>query len=353
MKLSVAFCLLLSACVASADDEATFAPIAPEDDTFAPVAAEAPPTDAPVAPSLMPVAVATPSPSSTPEDDDTFAPIAAETPPPGAPVAASPMPANAVTPDPTPLSGGNTAPGVCFMLYQMADNDLEWFIRADLKEYTDSSAVSTSTTTSWVYHDGRNFGTQDETKEPLQNVFTSDGSQTLFEARGETGKTQGSQYLTYRHDLGKMVQERVLPGETNSDTVGAIQSFVTTALTDCVAKGSREFFVAFSSHGGGFNGFGGDEHTRSRHLSLQPNSNLRQALQNSLSSVPGAPSKFDAIGFDACLMQSFEALDDYHDITKYFLGSEAVEPGHGKRCPGQMFFSRILRGKMIVRLLYL
>jgi hypothetical protein len=125
-----------------------------------------------------------------------------------------------------------------------------------------------------------------------------------------------------------MVRERVLPGEVNSDTTDSVQSFVTAALTNCVERGSKEYFVAFSSHGGGFDGFGGDDN-KGRYLS-QSNSNIATALANSLSSVTGSPAQFDVLGFDACLMQSFEAIDDFEFTAKYLLASEATEPGHGK-----------------------
>jgi len=43
----------------------------------------------------------------------------------------------------------------------------------------------------------------------------------------------------------------------------------------------------------------------------------------------GEEYKFDVIGFDSCLMQSFDAADDYSSVGKYYLASEQVEPGHG------------------------
>lgn len=63
---------------------------------------------------------------------------------------------------------------------------------------------------------------------------------------------------------------------------------------------------------------------------MQTNQDLNSAIDSALRSVPGAPQLLDVLGFDACLMSSFTSLDDFHNITKYFLASEAVEPGHGK-----------------------
>ena len=60
------------------------------------------------------------------------------------------------------------------------------------------------------------------------------------------------------------------------------------------------------------------------------NSNVYTAIQGALSSVSGAPPMLDVLGFDACLMQSMDALDDYANLTKYYIASEATEPAHGK-----------------------
>lgn len=165
-------------------------------------------------------------------------------------------------------------------------------------------------------------------REPLRNIYTADGSQLLSVANNGN-KEEGSSYFTFRHDLQKMVQERLLDGgnEINSDNPKTITDFLKVALASCVANNSNEFMLAFSSHGAGYGGFGGDDNTR-RRLTTS-NANVKGAIQAALSSVAGAPSKLDVLGFDACLMQGFGAIDDYHSITKYYLASEAVEPGHG------------------------
>jgi len=60
------------------------------------------------------------------------------------------------------------------------------------------------------------------------------------------------------------------------------------------------FFLTNSSHGGGVFGFGGDESGYAGILSIK---SIRTQLTNALAAnnVP----KFDMIGFDACLMQSY------------------------------------------------
>lgn len=126
-----------------------------------------------------------------------------------------------------------------------------------------------------------------------------------------------------------MVVDTELAGEQDSDSPTVLLAFLEKALTDCVAKGATEYFLAFSSHGGGFAGFGGDSHERRRRL-IQSNTSIRDAIQTALSNVPGAPEQLDVLGFDACLMQAMGAIDDFMGVAKYFLASEATEPGHGK-----------------------
>ena len=207
-------------------------------------------------------------------------------------------------------------------MFSFTDNDLEWFIREDNYELTQSEVVKDSSLTTWIYFDHRNYGSGEDIFDQLQNVFDADGDPL-------TGlKPEGSQYLTYDHDLQKMVVAFDVPGEQNGDDPQVVYNFFQAAMTNCIARGSTEFMALFSSHGGGFYGFGGDENA-ARKLT-QINDNIVLALSTALENVPGAPEMYDVIGFDACLMQALGAADEYYRITNYFLASEAVEPGHGE-----------------------
>ena len=239
------------------------------------------------------------------------------------------------------------ADGICWMLYQMADNDLEYFIREDNYEFVQSEYVKDPSATTWIYFDGRNyrdwfFGKNlfdPDITQPLMGLYNKDGTPYLGE--GSIEKYQGSRYFTYDHDLGQMVIDTKLEEEQNSDSPTVLYEFLVHALEDCISKGKTEFFVALSSHGTGVAGFGGDENTvmeldpakrsllnGNRNL-LQTNNLIISALELALENVDNAPTQYDMIGFDACLMSSFESLDEFSTVTKYFLASEAVEPGHG------------------------
>jgi len=221
--------------------------------------------------------------------------------------------------------------GLCVALYLMADNDLESFIRNDFKELLESNLIKDPAMTTWVYFDALNLGTEDldwgvDDTPLLENLFYRNGTSAEL-----NGKFEGSRYFTYSHDQQRIIVDTVLDGEQNSDNSSVLYDFAVHALQDCVqsSKGSQQEFVfAFSSHGGGYAGFGGDLNQNRRRLS-QNNVEVAGALSKALQDVEGAPAKFDLVGFDSCLMQAMGAIDDYQNITKLYLASEAVVPGHG------------------------
>lgn len=183
-----------------------------------------------------------------------------------------------------------------------------------------------------MYYDALNQGGS-----PLPNTVDLNGNAL-------TGSFTGSRYLTWDDSIGSMRVDVQLQGEQNSDTRNVIEDFLVHALTDCKAGGFDSLMAIFSSHGGGFAGYGGDENSRrllaryagiersndenSRKL-LQTNKGIVKAIEGALDTT-GAGTKLEVIGFDACLMQAVGAADDYKDVAQYILASEAVEPGHGK-----------------------
>ena len=215
------------------------------------------------------------------------------------------------------------AANVCLLFYQMADNNLEVFLREDLVELVQSTGIQDERLTTWVYFDGRDRNNQNDfyISMPLEQVWTSDGSEQ------PSSKYDGSQYFHYRHDLQKMVVDQQL-GELDGDHPQTLYDFMVHALSDCVTnQGSDEFMLVLSSHGTGFAGYGGDDNDRRR--LVQSNANIANVISTALSTVDGAPSQLDVVGFDACLMSSVLALQEYQDVAKYVLASEATEPGHG------------------------
>jgi hypothetical protein len=201
------------------------------------------------------------------------------------------------------------------MLYQMADNNLEFYLRQDYNELANSPVIAGDELRVWIYYDALNQGGQ-----ALPSTVDANGN-----AVG--GTFTGSRYITYDPGFGSMMVDTELPGEQNSDTAQQVEDFLSHALSDCLDNGYDSLMAVFSSHGGGFAGYGGDENAR-RKL-LQTNANVASAIRAALDGNSDAPDKLQVLGFDACLMQAVGAADDYMSVADYIIASEAVEPGHG------------------------
>lgn len=60
----------------------------------------------------------------------------------------------------------------CLMLYQMADNNLEYYLRQDYEELTKSEVIKTNDLRLWVYYDALNQGGA-----PLPNTVDLQGKE--------------------------------------------------------------------------------------------------------------------------------------------------------------------------------
>lgn len=110
------------------------------------------------------------------------------------------------------------------------------------------------------------------------------------------------------------------------EDVGAGTMLDTQSVTDFVNFSTKNYpadryLFVFWDHGGGtIGGYGSDEVYPNAHpLSLLQ---LRQALANS-------GTKFDIVGFDACLMGTIETAYAMEPIADYLLASEEYEMGDG------------------------
>lgn len=184
-----------------------------------------------------------------------------------------------------------------------------------------SDLMKDTNTISWIYFDNGDPAAEG-IQAPLTGIFDTAGNPVQQ-------RTQDVYYLNYNHASSKMQIAQNL-GELNSDTQSAVQNFATAAFRDCKQQGATEYMMAFSSHGAGFEGFGGDNVVRRRLEGLLDNGSITSALRSAIDSEIGKGAKLNVLGFDACLMMDYGALDEYSAITENFLASEDVEPGHGK-----------------------
>lgn len=212
---------------------------------------------------------------------------------------------------------------------------MEVYIRRDNYELTLSEAVRSDSIDTWVYFDARNYASSDGLyyddgmpviRRPLRNVFDENGDPL-------TEKHSGTRIMRWDHEAGQMRVVRTVKEEWNSDLPDSMQAFIQNALEGCYEKfGSDvETFLVFSSHGGGYMGFGRDLNIgEDRYLApFAFNKFIVYAIEKSLNNTEGAPKKVDVLGFDACNMQAIGALDEYQKIARYMMASEAIIPGQG------------------------
>jgi hypothetical protein len=114
-------------------------------------------------------------------------------------------------------------------------------------------------------------------------------------------------------------------GEINTADPANLADFIQWGVKTYPAA---HYMLVLWDHGGGWQGFGVDE-TLPNSAGSDMMGLLR--IQTGVSSglrLAGL-SKFDIIGFDACLMASLEVAETVKPYANYLLASEESEPGHG------------------------
>lgn len=150
----------------------------------------------------------------------------------------------------------------------------------------------------------------------LKFVLQTGGANRWF-----TDGIDSASYGRYEIQNGKLTKIESLPSDTNMSKEATLTDFLTWANQNYT---DRNMLVLWN-HGGGFaNGYGCDDLNGASLLDsdIIPMNSVAKALEKS-------KSKFDMIGFDACLMQDIEVAKLMEPYADYFLASEEVEGGYG------------------------
>lgn len=110
-------------------------------------------------------------------------------------------------------------------------------------------------------------------------------------------------------------------GELNTGDPATLASFVETAVTEYPAE---NYALLLWDHGGGWLGMGADETDGEDPLELDE---IAAGVDAGLAAT--GVDKLDMIGFDACLMATYEVVSTLAPYADYMVASEEVEPGHG------------------------
>jgi hypothetical protein len=193
----------------------------------------------------------------------------------------------------TTVANTDTAGNWTELVYMAADNNLEGAALADLAE------MGSATGTEFVvlldrapgYSSADILGLGDFTDTVLLDV--KDGQATLLDR----------------------------PGELNMGDPAVLENFVTYGLKN---HPNDKTGLVIWDHGGSWKGAAWDETSGNANLGVRDISN---AVAGGLAAA--GKQKFDMIGFDACLMATYEVASALAPSADYLLASEEVEPGNG------------------------
>lgn len=198
----------------------------------------------------------------------------------------------------TPANNATGAAGSwTVLMYSIADTDLEPFLMEDLEELgsvagSGNLSISALVDRAGEYSDASVLGIEDWEGGKLLNL-DSPGAATEVE------------------DLGDI--------DTGDPQV--LADFITQGIQRFPAD---NYALVISDHGASWPGVGGDEGSGYNSLDL---AELNLAISTGLSNA--GVEKLDLLGFDACLMATYEVASALAPYADRLLASQELEPGHG------------------------
>lgn len=183
------------------------------------------------------------------------------------------------------------------LVYMVADNDLEPFALADLAEMAQA---------------GQSSGFRFVVQADRADGYTEDGIGNLENWTSARRFVVGNGAFEDQGDLG----------EANMGAPQTLADFIQWGMRSYPAD---RYALVFWDHGAAWPGFGADQSTADfDHLSV---AEMKSGIASGLQQAGG--SHFALIGFDACLMSSWELAEALKPYSEYLLASEELEPGHG------------------------
>ena len=182
------------------------------------------------------------------------------------------------------------------LTYSIADTDLEPYMMDDLDELGQSGGYDELNLVALVDR------STDYGDEPVLGLDGWDGGKLLEITSG--GATE----------LENM-------GDINTGDPQVLADFITRGITDYPAD---HYALVISDHGASWPGVGGDESSDLDSLELWE---LNEAIAGGLEGA--GLDKLDLLGFDACLMATYEVASTLAPLADRLLASQELEPGHG------------------------
>lgn len=187
-----------------------------------------------------------------------------------------------------------------FLLYLASDNNLEASQLQDLREMI---AIGGSEEVQFIALVDRSV------KDDSSQGYSKDGV-------GELADWTTAKYV--RVDRNRLTELGDWD-EVNMGDRATLKRFLETSMKQFPAK---KYALIFGDHGAGWPGVCGDESHNDDMLTMTE-------IHDTLKTLPKGTSKFELIGFDACLMGNLECAFSVAPFAKVMVASEELEPGCG------------------------
>jgi hypothetical protein len=161
----------------------------------------------------------------------------------------------------------------------------------------------------------------------MASVGSGDGLNVVAlvdRAEGETDAELGDigDWTTAKvlHVQPDALEELADLGEIDMADPAELTAFIEFAVTSFPAD---HYALTISDHGGGWTGIGPDDSSGQ----VMDLAELEVGIADGLAAA--GIERFDLLGFDACLMATYEVASTLAPYADYLLASEELEPGHG------------------------
>ena len=201
-----------------------------------------------------------------------------------------------VTEAPSAATSGGDVKAWTVLVYSIADTDLEPFMMDDVSEM---GSVGSNDDLSIVALVDR---AADYSSDPVLEI----------------PNWQGAKLLNIRRGTADIVEEM---GDINTGDPQVLADFISRGITENPAE---HYSLIISDHGASWPGVGGDESSDNDSLSLEE---INGAISTGLSRT--GVEQLDLLGFDACLMATYEVATALAPLAQRMIASQELEPGHG------------------------
>jgi hypothetical protein len=199
--------------------------------------------------------------------------------------------------------GGGVVPGTSaddswtVMTYMIADTNLEFFQMEDMAE---QEAVGSRPGFSLISYVDRSA---EYSEDDVIGIPNWSGAKVIEVKRGG-----GSQVLSDE-------------GDVNTGDPAVLAEFMARTIK---AYPAAHYALIINDHGSSWPGVGADGSADNDQLTLEE---LHQGIADGLDG--GGLDKLDMIGFDACLMATYETASTLQDVADRMVASQELEPGYG------------------------